>query len=80
MVVVFDSSIGRVCDSCSGDCGFDPRSERRLPTGWVDVSVQKSWSPHSVSVLQYIKLSDISPGTHPRGSLVADKDRKKLNK
>ena len=41
---------------------------------------QKSWSPHSVSVWQHVKLSYVSLGTRPRYSLVVDEDVKKPNK
>ena len=58
-----------------GGRGFDPRPDAR----WVlsvecDGQRQKSWSPRSVSVWQQIKLSDISLGTRPQDSLVADED------
>ena len=42
---------------------------------------QKSWSPLSVSrVWQHIKLSDVSLGTRPQYSLVAEEDVKKPKK
>ena len=46
-------------------------------SGYCNRLRQKSCSPHSVSVWQHVKLSDVSLGTRPRYSLVAEENVKK---
>ena len=57
---------------------------RSLLVGLVPVQCdrlrQKSWTPCSVPVWQHAKLADVSLGTHPRDSLVADEDVNKPTK
>ena len=52
---------------------------RTLQAGSVSIKCdrlrQKSWSPRSVSVWHYVKLSDVNLGTRQWGSLVADDGR-----
>ena len=79
------SSVSRACGFWSEGRGFDPCSWRRLPTGWVSVSimwpaeteVMVSWF---CSVWYQIKLSDIDLGTCTQYSPVADVDVKKRSK
>ena len=77
---VYGSSVSKACNSWSGGCRFDS-----LPgahpywLGQCQYNVsnrlrQKSWFTLSVSVRQLIKLSDVSLGTWPQDSQLADDD------
>ena len=68
-------SVGRACDSWWGHPGIDPHCGRRLPTGWVCVSIM--WLAALSHVWQHLKFSDVSLGAHPLYSLVVEEDVKK---